>query len=262
MKFCKKCGAINSDDRFFCVDCNEKLGDQLSSADEEKARKGIRGKMEKMYNRRDPLYVGVVEKIMGIISLAGILCYLLLIPIGKITQREFNSIGVGIFVLLIAAVEALFPKFGWALQKLSWRLHARNVDDLEPTSFYMFMSKSLLVLLMAIGLVGLAVNLLDFQYPPVRKYITEIAATESVATSEEPQDYIDANPEKWEEIIRTKGYAEEIFLKDLVQSERTDMKDQLMMEAIIEITGREELLDRSKQDFILLYETYDGEGAE
>ncbi len=30
MKLCEKCGAHNSDERMFCVDCSEKLGKPLS----------------------------------------------------------------------------------------------------------------------------------------------------------------------------------------------------------------------------------------
>ncbi len=54
MKICENCGAYNSDERFFCVDCSEKLGDSLSAAEEQRLDDRIDDSLEAMYNRQDP----------------------------------------------------------------------------------------------------------------------------------------------------------------------------------------------------------------
>lgn len=62
MKICCKCGAHNSDERFFCIDCNEKLGSSLSKAEEAKINEDINESLENMYNKRDPLHVSKFDK--------------------------------------------------------------------------------------------------------------------------------------------------------------------------------------------------------
>ncbi len=44
MKICTKCGAYNSDERVFCVDCSEKLGDKISASDEKQAHDRVNEK--------------------------------------------------------------------------------------------------------------------------------------------------------------------------------------------------------------------------
>ena len=66
MKICTKCGAYNSDDRKFCVDCSEKLGNVLSASEERQMRDNLNKRMDEMYNRNEPLYVSKFDKAIGV----------------------------------------------------------------------------------------------------------------------------------------------------------------------------------------------------
>ncbi len=255
MKICTKCGAYNSDERFFCVDCNEKLGGKLSAADERRMRDKVDEKLEEMYNRNDPLFVSRLDKALGIASLIGALCSLILLVIDKLTPRGFDLLWFGTLFFLLAAVEALVPKVTWAIEKLRLSFLISDADNAEPSGFYITCRKIAIVISAAVGAVILAVNLLNFRHPPIRQYISDIAATDSV--SSHSSDYIAANPEKWEAIIRADDYAIEIFLVELKKAESTGLEERLMMDAIIEISGREDLLYYTdKDDFLFVYNAF------
>ena len=57
MKVCSKCGATQSDDRLFCVDCGETLGKSLSESEEKAVRQQTEQKIDGMYNKTYPLFV-------------------------------------------------------------------------------------------------------------------------------------------------------------------------------------------------------------
>ena len=113
MKVCAKCGAHNSDERSFCVDCNEKLGDKLSTLEEQQMRNNVNKKIEEMYNSKNPLYVSVFDKIIGVVSLIGLLCSLVLVVINKVTERSFEFLWIGVIFFLLASIEAFVPKLTW-----------------------------------------------------------------------------------------------------------------------------------------------------
>ena len=48
MKVCSKCGAINSDGKFFCVDCGEKLDDSLSENEQKRVEQKIDSNLENL----------------------------------------------------------------------------------------------------------------------------------------------------------------------------------------------------------------------
>lgn len=261
MKICAKCGAYNSDGRIFCIDCNEKLGDKLSSFEEQEARDDVNEKIEKMYNRKDPLYVSNFDKAMGAVSLIGVLCSLILVVIGKITQRSFDFLWVGIIFFLLACIEAFVPKVTWAIEKIRLSFFISDADNAEPSGFYIACRKVTIAISVLVGIVILAVSFLDLRHPPLRKYISDIAATESVAMSSHTRDYISANPEKWQKIIKADDYTVEIFISELEKAEDTGIEEMLMIDAIIEISGRKDISYTNKDDFLFAYYTYGWEKA-
>ncbi len=262
MKICTKCGAYNSDERIFCVDCNEKLGDKISAIDEQQARDSVNEKIEKMYNKKDPLYVSKFDKVMGLVSLIGVLCSVILIVIGKVTERNFDFLWVGIVFFLLASVEAFMPKVTWAIEKIRLSFFIRDTDNAEPSGFYIVCRKVSIVISVLVSIVILVVTFLDFRYPPLKKYIADIAATESVALSSHTKDYISANPEKWQKIIKAGDYTVEIFISELEEADNTGLEEQLMMDAIIEISGKEDISYTNKDDFLFAYNTYGWEKGE
>ena len=79
VKICNKCGAYNSDDKMFCIDCNEKLGDKISAEQENKIHNATDIAIEKLHNSKDPLYISKFDKFLGFSSLAGILAHIILL---------------------------------------------------------------------------------------------------------------------------------------------------------------------------------------
>ncbi|MBE6904447.1 MAG: hypothetical protein E7480_07555 [Ruminococcaceae bacterium] len=252
MKLCDNCGAHNSDERIFCVDCNEMLGDKLSSFEEQKMRAKVSGKIEEMYNKKDPLYVSKLDKAMGAAALIGALCTLVFIIIGIITQRSFELLWVGMIFFLLASIEALIPKVMWAIEKLRLSFFISDADNAEPSGFYIFSRKATVVISVAVGIVILTVNLLGFRHPPIREYISDIANTKSVSMSSHTKDYIDANPEKWQKILSEKDYAVNLFISELEKATNTGLEEQLMIQAIMQITGKD-IEYVNKDDFLFKY---------
>ncbi len=162
MKVCAKCGAYNSDERFFCVDCNEKLGDKLSAADEQQKRDDLNGKIEEMVNKKDPLFVSKSDKILGFVSLVGALCSLVLIVIGWIAHRSVDLLWLGILFFLLAGIEALVPKVTWAIEKLRLSFFISDADSAEPSAFYTTCRKAAILISAVVGAVILVLNLASF----------------------------------------------------------------------------------------------------
>lgn len=262
MKVCAKCGAHNSDERNFCVDCNEKLGDKLSAIDEQQMRANMNEKIEEMYNRKDPLYVSTFDKIIGGASLIGLLCTLVLIVISKITERSLDFLWIGVIFFLLASLEAFVPKLTWSFEKLRLSFFINDAENAEPSGFYIACRKAAILISVAVGIAVLTLNLADFSHLPIRKYISEIAETKSVATSSHSNDYINANPEKWKKILSEEDYAVKIFISELKEAEYTGLEEQLMMTAIVEISGREDMVYTSKEEFLFAFYTYGWEEHE
>lgn len=255
MKICDKCGAYNSDERIFCIDCNEKLNDSLSSLDERKIQEDLNEKIENMYNKQDPLYVSRFDKIIGYISLAGVLLSLILIIIFKITERTFDYVWIGLIFLFSAIITAFFSKVLWAIEKIRLSFLINDSDNAEPSSFYRTGRKAALLISATVGIVILFINVLDFRYPPIRKYISDIAATKSILISSNTKDYINANPEKWEKIICTGDYAVEIFFNELNEAKTIGLEKELIIEAITEIKEKQDDV-HNNNEYLFPYNTY------
>lgn len=262
MKICDSCGAYNSDERNFCVDCNEKLGERLSDAQEIRVREDVGEKLEEMYNKRDPLYVSRFDKFLGLTAAIGAVLGVVLIIIGKLGQRNFDFLWIGFIFLLLAAIEALVPQVLWAIEKLRLSFYIHDADDAEPSDFYLFCRKASVIISLVVGVVILAVALLDFRNPPVRKYISDIAADKNAGMSSYTGAYVNANPEKWQKIIDADDYAVNIFISELESAESTGLEETLMMDAIIEITDMEDMYYTTKDDFLFAYRTYGWEDEE
>lgn len=165
MKICESCGAHNSDSRVFCVDCGTSLGKKISFAQEKKIAEKLdekMEKMEKMYNSRDPLYVSVFDKIMGISAIACILFSLTLIllkPLMNITVSSKDLFYV-IIVFAFGAVDALIPKLSWELEKMRLILLVISNEEPQPTEFYMIGRRIGVTLFIGVGVAFLIMALI------------------------------------------------------------------------------------------------------
>ncbi len=153
MKICAKCGAVNSDNKFFCVDCSEKLGDAVSELEQNKIEREIDSNIDNLYNDNDPLHVTLFDKIIGIMSIFGlVLCFSLLFA-NVFIKADLKYLWISVFLFILSAIEALFPKFLWHLEKLRLSFTISNSDDAEPSTFYRFCRITAILFESAIGII-------------------------------------------------------------------------------------------------------------
>lgn len=79
MKKCKKCGALQSDDRSVCLDCGTLLGRPLTEAEEAAAEAVLDEKLSDMADRTEDFYVPLRDKIMGILCVLGVIAAFVLV---------------------------------------------------------------------------------------------------------------------------------------------------------------------------------------
>lgn len=156
MKVCAKCGALNSDNRFFCVDCHEKLGDAVSEREQDGIEQSIDTALESLYNDNDPLYVSRFDKVMGILSLVGAVASLVLLVVGLVIKRDFGFLWIAIVSFSLATVEALVPRFIWSLEQLRLSRIINGAEDAEPSAFYKTSRKICIVIGAGVGIALLA----------------------------------------------------------------------------------------------------------
>ena len=68
MKKCTKCGAVQNDSRYYCVDCGEKLGKPLSEAEAFVIEERLDDMLDDMSERAEDFYVSRRNKIMAIMA--------------------------------------------------------------------------------------------------------------------------------------------------------------------------------------------------
>lgn len=99
MKKCKKCGALQNDDNSTCIDCGTVLGKALSEAEAAEINESLDDKLEGMSERTEDFYVPLRDKIMGVLSLLGIIAaIILLVLVGRENDRINAEIPDGIIV--------------------------------------------------------------------------------------------------------------------------------------------------------------------
>ena len=250
MKVCQKCGAYNSDERVFCVDCNERLSDKINSAEQKVIEDKIDANIEKLYNKKDPLYVSVFDKIIGfgciVFSLLLLILGVALMFKDRGSMFPFTLIIFGI----IGALDALLPQLGWELEKLSLSFRVNDVDDLTPSSFYLSGRRIAITVCLIICIIGAVFTAKEVVHPPV----IQIADTLSysvvdgeILTVEEIKENF---PKEWDEIISGGGYTVYEYLGHLKKSYFIGERERILIEAIIEIRD----LDMDSSDYNSLNE--------
>lgn len=167
MKICGKCGAHNSDERFFCIDCNERLDDPISESEEKRIESDLSQSVEKLYNRTDPMAVTLFDKIFGWGCIAGIIVLAVMFFIALFTDRELKNYLMGFLFLIAGALDAFVPQISWSLEKLSLSFTIKNSDDAEPSDYYGFFRKLSIVICAGIGVAVIIASALSFRESPV-----------------------------------------------------------------------------------------------
>ncbi len=99
MKKCKNCGALQNDDNSTCIDCGAVLGKSLSEAEAAEINESLDNKLEGMSERTEDFYVPLRDKIMGVVSVVGIIAaIILLVLIGRENDRIHAEIPDGVIV--------------------------------------------------------------------------------------------------------------------------------------------------------------------
>jgi len=161
MKLCKKCGAYQNDTRFVCLDCNEMLGDSLSSDEATQIEGELRAKIQKKLNEDDPLAVNKTDRIIGNMSLFGIAVSIFMALFWRLLMYNvFNEgfyLALGALVLfIISALYALAFRTVWSWHVLMIRIHARIGDDTEPSCLSLIERKITIIFCFTVALVMLA----------------------------------------------------------------------------------------------------------
>lgn len=79
MKKCKKCGAVQNDERTTCVDCGAMLGRPMTEAEEEQSEAELDDRLDGMAERTQDFYVSLPEKIMGILCILGVIAAVMML---------------------------------------------------------------------------------------------------------------------------------------------------------------------------------------
>jgi len=99
MKKCKQCGALQNDDNSTCIDCGAVLGKALSEVEAAEINESIDDKLEGMSERTEDFYVPLRDKIMGVLSVVGIIvAIVLLVLVGRENDRINAEIPDGVIV--------------------------------------------------------------------------------------------------------------------------------------------------------------------
>ena len=99
MKKCKQCGALQNDDNSTCIDCGAVLGKALSEAEAAEINESLDDKLDGMSDRTEDFYVPLRDKIMGVLSVIGIIAAIvLLVLVGRENDRINAEIPDGVIV--------------------------------------------------------------------------------------------------------------------------------------------------------------------
>ena len=99
MKKCKNCGALQNDDNSTCIDCGAVLGKALSEAQAAEINESLDEKLDGMSERTEDFYVPLRDKIMGMLSVIGIIAaIILLVLVGRENDRINAEIPDGVIV--------------------------------------------------------------------------------------------------------------------------------------------------------------------
>ena len=144
MKICSKCGAKQSDDHNYCIDCSERLGNSISDVEEQKVMADLEiaiDKMDKKMDNIDPLFVSVFDRIIGYCSLIGAFAAIVFLIVYKQNTEYVSKLVITTFCFLMCSFTALAPKILWTLDKIKLSFIINGADDAEPSDLYLITRK-------------------------------------------------------------------------------------------------------------------------
>jgi hypothetical protein len=136
MKKCKRCGALQDDHHYTCIDCGETLGSSLSKEEEYEEDKKVKEKITKLSNRTDYFYVTKLDKVVAALLFLSFFIYLVLAIINyKVMIKDvlFILYIVHMIWMLFTGLDLLYPWISWEFYKLKLSFSIANTDDIIPT---------------------------------------------------------------------------------------------------------------------------------
>ena len=133
MKICKKCGAVNANNKWFCVDCGETLPQKLSAAEEQRFRAEISDQIEEMYNEKDPYFINTFDKVTGIIAILGLITALVFLEFCAFTNRE-HSPGTSVSAIalfVVAILDSFVPHLALIFERIRLRIRFDGTEHLS-----------------------------------------------------------------------------------------------------------------------------------
>ena len=167
MKICGKCGAQQSDARVFCIDCGERLGHSISNMQSEKIKAETEKKLNKMCRKTDPFYISILDRVIGYLSIIGILIALAYMILYRHRLEYATESIFTILCFICCSLSALLPKTLWALEKLGLSFTIYRADEAEPSYFYLVMRKISLYGCFIIAVIGLASTITHLTHFPI-----------------------------------------------------------------------------------------------
>lgn len=91
MKKCRKCGAVQNDDRTTCVDCGTVLGRPMSEEEEAIAEAALDDRLEGLAERTEDFYVPLRDKIIGVLCIIGAVAAILLLNFAGVEKARIKN---------------------------------------------------------------------------------------------------------------------------------------------------------------------------
>ena len=92
MKKCKKCGAVQSDERTTCVDCGKMLGRPMTEAEEAQAEAALDDRLDGLAERAQDFYVSIPEKVMGILCIIGVIAAVVMLNLVGVEKTSLEKL--------------------------------------------------------------------------------------------------------------------------------------------------------------------------
>lgn len=137
MKICDRCGAQQPTSNVVCSSCGRKLGNIILPGEVEEAKPKINKTGRKALSVR----ASVSDKIIGVISLAGIVAAIVLMVIYRHNLDNAGGAFGAIPLFAFSSLNALAPQSLWKLEKIRLSFKVNNADEVSPSRHYLFMRK-------------------------------------------------------------------------------------------------------------------------
>jgi len=108
MKVCKKCGAVQNDDRSVCIDCGSVLGKSVSDEEEHNYNENLSEYIDDKSERTEDFYVSRSDKVIGILCIIiAVVCIFIMNTAGvRLKQIKSEPLGYAVDDISITIINS------------------------------------------------------------------------------------------------------------------------------------------------------------